>query len=487
MTSFLTEFPISLVMGEDDFVDLILEWVRGVKGSAAERCEELAGLASPLSNVSIDIARGERITFDRYVEGNRQAVGFRHERTEEGRTWSTEAVLVREQKSAILTVRVFCLQETYGARLLVPKKPYFIKRALELEFGGRDADLSVTDQPHYLRDGEAEFAARLLSGDGTVLLPVVYVSRESRDVLPVDVEKLAFDLGGVAHVVVEPSRRFSFLVRDAMNGRNPYNGVLALVMPGKGIVKRYFAPAYSEEVIKGEAPIASEIRVDLSRLSISRSAKFGWDWALLQSALAQQSRGALASQVNGADIDEFCAAFDREIATKDKEIERLNAEIVRLANVEVSRMSSETGLLNAELTRAIREIYPGEVSDRVRYAILRASLDEASGYSARDKAVFEKILSSSDFSGGAVTLSHALRSAGKDSKHAADKLSEVLQQAGFSRTQDGKHYKLTPAAGIDGVGVITLARTPGDHRSGPNEASTCANVLGLTLLRKPAP
>jgi hypothetical protein len=57
---------------------------------------------------------------------------------------------------------------------------------------------------------------------------------------PDQIEKFAFDLGGIAHVVVEPNRAFSFQLRDRTAGANAYRGTLAIALPGRGIVRRAY-------------------------------------------------------------------------------------------------------------------------------------------------------------------------------------------------------------------------------------------------------
>ncbi|MFX8903204.1 hypothetical protein ABTM99_20040, partial [Acinetobacter baumannii] len=80
-------------------------------------------------------------------------------------------------------------------------------------------------------DDDVNLANLILSGKCSKSLPIIYISAivDGEWLLTEEeIKKLAYDLGGIAHVVVEPNRHFSFKLRDQCNGRNLYGGTIGI-------------------------------------------------------------------------------------------------------------------------------------------------------------------------------------------------------------------------------------------------------------------
>src|SRR5690606_35895810 len=145
----------------------------------------------------------------------------------------------------LVRLRTQCIATTPGARLDTPRKPYLIKALLKSGWGGTDQGIAVSDQPVWLEGTDAGIAtAKLVTlGEAAKWLPTVYVSATGNGswlLSRQEIETLAYDLGGIAHVVVEPDRAFSFDLRDATEARNAYGGTVGLSVPGQGIARRYY-------------------------------------------------------------------------------------------------------------------------------------------------------------------------------------------------------------------------------------------------------
>lgn len=321
MSSFFAEFPVSNILRAEDLFNTALDWMSGIKGSGFYGDEKLRDIKFPDSRLFLLGAPGEEVNFDNISGDDETGFGFRHQISDnEGREWLTECVLHRSAQDNFLTVRVYCLQNKFGAVVEQPKRPFLIKMLLESGFGGRDIQLDVLDTPHRVPANAVEDAISLLRGHSTLALPVLYVSARSGGQYLVDVDKMSYDLGGLAHVVLEPNRRFSFSLREALDGENPYDGVLALIMPGLGVVKKYFPPAYRDS----ELNIASVIRRDISRITSDGPAKFGIDWAGLQAMFSRHARAALQNRDDESSVEEYMEAFDKEILAKNEEIDRFH-------------------------------------------------------------------------------------------------------------------------------------------------------------------
>lgn len=486
MTSLFSEIPVRDTITPEDVYNIAIDWVQGIYSSRFYQDKTL--LAEPFSDLSEKkIERqNEVIKFESCKTDRGIAWGFRHElKDDRGRLWATESVLLKESGQSILTTRVHCFQDELGATVTTPKKPYLIKMYLENSFGDTDISLPVSDSPLRLTESDIDLANEILSGNASISMPTIYVSApHQRNVNLVDIDKLAYDLGGLAHVVSEPSRGFSFRLRDRTQGRNPYNGTIALIVPSKGVVKKFsLKDDGRDNSNNAETPLATEIRNYIAKISSNRPSRFGWDWTLLQSRKGEIKRASLPSDLKSSEVEDFIKTFTAEMHAKDEEILRLSQQIGQMQTSEAQRTSSDVGIINPELSHTIAEIYPGEISDRVRHAIKICCDNESLGLTDRDLAVFDSILMQSEYSGGAVNLTYKIRSAGHDTRTSGQQISSILTGIGFLKTEDGKHIKLTPPANLSGISPVTLAKTPSDFRSGQNQASQISNNLGLIKLK----
>src|SRR5690606_21637042 len=128
------------------------------------------------------------------------------------------------------------------------KQPYIVKQLIRNLGGGEDGQLTVSDLPISLAPGDAELAASIISGEAKIGLPVVYVSVGNGGECYLDCRQLAKRLCGLAHVVIEPDRKFSFEVRDLVDGENPYGGAIGVFWPQGGGAPLRFLPQHFHRI-----------------------------------------------------------------------------------------------------------------------------------------------------------------------------------------------------------------------------------------------
>lgn len=482
MLPFSTEFPVKANQNRAAFIAEIIAWLRGntastVLDDGSEK--ELEG-----ENGHIVSANGEELRIREISDnGNRVALGFRHDLPDqEGRVWRTEGVLKSKGagRDDLLRLRAQCRAVRPEARLETPKKTYLVKSLLKGEWGAFDGEVAVSDVPVWLRDDDSalQMAARITEAAFTRWLPVVYISATDQDrwALSVDeIEKLAFDLGGVAHVVVEPNRRFSFALRDISGGRNVYSGAVGITVPNRGIVARALMewyPCDSDALVR---EIKRLIGIQRERMPVR-----GWDWSDLQELALRRQRNAVKTASTSNDLDEL---FDELY----KQMEDLKAEKLTLAdqNAELQGklvdLSSQSAALAASGAN-IEEIYPGEISDRLRYAAtLALGYAETNGLDKRSYAVFEC------FRDGATSpdlaeLRNDISRATKDPKRVAKELVTLLQRHGYAEKSDNKHIRLEAHEDLFGLDTLTLPKTPSDGRGLKNLRKQVERTMGLTNL-----
>jgi len=479
-----TEFPIKPVANRATFVAEVIAWLRGssysnVLGSEAER--ELDG-----DNVVLRSQTGEELRIrELSVKGEWRAIGFRHDLPDErGRLWRTEGVLKRPvEKSGedLIRFRTQCLARMQGAILEDPRKLYLIKNILRSNAGGTDVLLPISDQPLFLPDSSEglEIARSIAEGAATRCLPVVYLSAVNTGIWllkPDEINKLAYDLGGIAHVVVEPSSDFSVHLRNLTSSVCTYNGSIGLLVPDRGIVGRY----YLGWKFQNRRELSDAIR-NAATAFRSQMPATGWDWTELQEAALHEQRRRDKNRLSSSETEQL---YIDEIKNLKDRLEDLDQQIsIRSKDREVF----DTGDLSIDnIVRLVGpEIYSGEIADRLRYAcqVVLANADQI-GLDERSMAIFSRVVVRIQPSTGLSELLQSLERATKDPKRIAVELERVLCCHGYQRKSINKHVRLEAEPEFEGLDSVTLASTPSEIRGLQNLRSQIERKMGLSKLQK---
>ncbi|POF63665.1 hypothetical protein CFR73_03780 [Novacetimonas maltaceti] len=482
MQPFATEFPVKHSENKAAFPAEVVAWIKGIRNSevltaASER--EFDG-----ENVYLVAGSGEELRMRALKhESDWVAIGFQHDMPDDqGRIWRTEAVLRRSKDDTdqdLIRFRTQCLAKRPGAFLETPKKPYLVKALLKDNWGGFDKDIEVCDEPLWLEDNgdDLALAKLILDGHATKWLPVVYVSATGRNrwrLTEDQINKLAYDLGGVAHVVVEPSRNFSIRLKDASDGRNVYNGALGIAMPHHGFIRKFFLGRQFGEV----TDITEIVRSTATRLR-GFMPSVGWDWTELQEHALRDQRTALRDAISQGEADQLFDDFTKQLSDLQEENRRLTEQLNSQAVIDITKEEQDSGIF-----RSIgKEIYPGEITDRLRLAAQTAlSVAEANGIDDRTTAVWKKILNHVRRSPALDELLADIRRATKDPKRMADALTSLLQRHGYHAKSENKHIRLEPDEGYEGLQNLTLPKTPSDLRATMNQRKQIERTLGINKI-----
>lgn len=478
--TFSTEFPVEGDAGMAGFVAQVVTWLRGAESSTvitAASSDDLDGDAPHLRTAS-----GEELRFRRLAsEAGSEAIGFRHDLPDDkGCIWRTEAVLLADAPDAarkLIRVRTQCLAATAGARLNTPRKPYLIKSLLAAGWGATDGLWRVADHPHWLSRDDLATATMTVIGEASECLPCIYVSAtgDSAWCLTRDqIEKLAFDLGGVAHVVVEPSREFSFQLRDESQGRNPYGGTVAAILPGRGPVRRWYLGPGEDDPAALQQAVREAVGVLRSQMPTK-----GWDWSELQEQALRLQRQREKSKLSQADMD---LLYEEEIASLKEQVTTAHAQLESLrGQAGDAAMAAGAGALDPSELHASRvlEIYPGEIGDRIRLAArLALKHGGASGLGDRSRAVLESLAKTAPAPRLKVLLED-LKRVTKDGKRMAGDLADLLSRHGYETKSQKNHVVLEARSGYGGLETLTVPKTPSDGRALANMRTQAERSLGL--------
>ncbi|MBK8085000.1 MAG: hypothetical protein IPK28_14910 [Devosia sp.] len=477
MIPFATEFPVGPRATKAAFIAEVTAWLRGTQYSQV--------LATKYPDLSSDFAHlrsgsGEELILRELGEKAGGLVGFRHDYPDDaGRIWRTEGVLsTNSTGQGLVRVRTQCIAGRPGATLETPRKPYLIKALVGDGWGGQDGSLTVSDQPFRLEDsGDGLLLARaVVQGEASEFLPVVYVSSTSGKnwALSDDqISKLAYDLGGVAHVVVEPSRSFSFDLRERTKGANVYGGTVGLSVPKTGIVRRMF--------IGWQIPDSRGL-ADAARLSATEVRSYlptqGVDWSEVQERALRKARETAGDALT---FDQLEESYLEEIAALKEQIGQLKGERASAsAQVETATDKTAHSIVGSAITP---EIYEGEISDRLSYAAaLALQAADRIGLDPRSKFIFQKV-AAIPRSPNLLDFRESIKRATKDAKRLASEVINLLTRHGFHEKSDNKHIRLEANSGMGGLDAITLPKTPGDKAHGlENQRKQVEKTLGLTGL-----
>jgi len=486
MMIFATEFPLKPIENSrGQFLAHTLAWLRGNKFSTVLSESNVTDLDA--ETAFLQSRSGEELRVREALSGDGEhAIGVRHDFPDNrGRVWKTEATLqfaTEPDRQHQFRLRTQCIAKEPSARLETPLKPYLIKAVLNDNWGGEDGHLTVVNTPHRLPDNtnSLQMASQATFGNLSNHLPVIYCSAQDGGAWPFtedEINKLAFDLGGVAHVVVEPTRAFSFRLRDMTQGLNVYGGAIGVALPQHGIRRRY--------LVGGRFGNARDVLLDLRHSVINMRSDMpsrAWGWSEVQEQALRKQRDEARNRLSAEESEQL---YQEQITNLEDQVADLSTQLKAQKEASKPDAGDIEGFIDEELVaRNGKEIYPGECSDRLLMASKNmASRAEQLGLDARSKAVFESVVRNLTTQSSLTDLLAELKHAARDSGKATRKLTDLLLRHGYARTIDNKHIKLEPDADYPGLETLIFPKTPSDHRALKNLQKEIERKLGLSKLK----
>lgn len=366
MLAFATEFPLNTRHRAPDLVGAIRDWVLGSPHTAFAR-EELQGVDQ--AGEWRRAKPGEVLQGLSFSSDALDAAALKYTRTDSRLEWATTIVFSRTSAESWVAIRVLCESTHPAVRLPPAKKPVLVRLLLESMGGAADGILPVRGQVHKLENVDIDLAARLIRGRAGCRLPVVYVSAGFRTEAAVDCEKLASDLSGMAHVVLEPNRAFSLRLKQEVQSQNVYGGTVGVYWPDGAGRRSFFIGSEFESSAELHSALVEEVRSALT----NRRPLEQCTWAAVQSVVSRAAIDSLKAS-GSLELDKYSIEFDKEIeaakqklSDAEKEIGRLKAEIKK----HEARTAPTSGLGLAVGDE--QDFYQGEIQDIVVSALRDAS------------------------------------------------------------------------------------------------------------------
>lgn len=460
MLTFKTQFPVDDSKSADDLLECARIWVAGSPHSelAAQLHSTKLQDGTSLSSAS------ESLNCSVFRDSETEIAGVRYEKREDGEIrWVTDVVGSKAESGFIVAVQLSVDSELPVERLDQGKRPYILKSLMQHIGGGVDGDLTVSDSPIRLQEQDISLAADIICANASYEMPVVYVSADQHNKPFIDADQLAQWLSGMAHVVVEPSRSFSFKLMHQVYDENAYGGAVGIYWPD-GVGKWLFLPTgrYSDPK-EMQIAVARKVRASL----LSQRTKRECTWSNLRELLARKRLQELRDS-GSSDIDEYILHFDEEIASKDEEIIRLEAELSRTkySHHPGSGVADES-VSSLTLASKERDLHQAERLD-ILIDVLKPAADAAEPHSRR-RDVLQDIIDQNENSGERDAIVERLKQVLRQYNSMTSSNRAELESLGFSIHDEGKHYKLIYRN--DSRYPFILAKTGSDWRGGMNAFS----------------
>lgn len=457
MLVFATEFDTSTNASAEDFLEICRRWLIGSPRYPWSDADLIAPFAAN------EIRQAEHGSFRASMAiaetGDHRIGAMQHRYLEDEKLeWVTEFVGREAANGMRVSVRVHCTSLVTGAEVPWAQKPYIVRLTIEQLGGGRDGGLVIAADPYRLSEDEVPFAAAALTGGLGNRLPVVFISAGLDGRPQLDANHLAKRLSGMAHVLVEPSRKFSFRLMPIAEQMNAYGGAIGLYWPDGESFERTFVgargPNATARFLEGriQKALCQSQPTDLST------------WMAVRALIARERVAALRDS-GAEDLDEWIQAFDEERDSLRGELAETKAQVATLsAQLRGVRPDGDIGgLLPAG---SEQDLFPGERAEVVQHAI-RQALSSASE-DTRTAHILGDLVSP-EHVGVRDSLAAAVKSALQNAvKIGAKELAE-LTGLGFSTSDGGKHYKAVFRD--DPRYTFTLHKTASDHRAPRNLVS----------------
>lgn len=466
MLTFKTQFPINNDKNIDDVIEAGRVWLaKSPHSSLAKSMPEKLDFDDEKMLSSINESIQFSILKNDYTLG-----AFRHENLDSnGVRWVTEVSCSKEKDNFWISVQLSVDSELPVERVEQGKRPHILKVIMRDIGGGVDGKLRVLDAPHYLDEGDINLAANLITGNAGCGMPIIYVSANNENKPHIDPIQLSQWLSGMAHIVVEPTRSFSFDLMDEVYNENAYGGAVAIYWPD-GIGKWLFLPngMYSDPRDMQSA-IAKKIRSSL----LSQRTKNECRWGFVQEQKSREKLKALMAS-GSKEVDDYIKLFDLEIKSKNNEIQTLESEVNRLKYSKKTINESSSDIKSSiVINSSACDIYQTE-----RVGIILEALElykESCDTHCRKQLIISDILDLNNYSDEKEALLKELKEILRNYTSMNSNIKKSFEKMGFDVAEDGKHYKLIFRN--ETRLPFILSKTGSDHRGGLNSFSDLRKLL----------
>lgn len=479
-----TRFPIKPDLTHQKFVEMVTEWVKGSPYYNLERIKWNGDAEYTIRSgcASLSILQEEN-----------QLTAIHLVNTGRGITWTNDYILRQcEDCDSNLSVQLY--RDAENDITYVPQSfhlPRLPKMILNRNYGGKDEDFDTSSKPVPVDNNNIEFIAKLINGKLCHQMPVVYVSMGWLDRLPINIERLAQGLLGIAHVFFETSSDISHSLRLMTNGENPYNGAIHI----------YFSSASSLRLLPRQFVDNNAMEEEVKKSIISRLCQLSigedYSWSFLKHnrlekkliSLTEESASKLhyiqeERKSSEELLEELNQKYQEEINDR-KQYEQTANQLIQNYKEEINKLRSSIAQLNGKIMSLEHALQTSDTGLLLNYGIehdlfeseqremaieaLKNALDALPPEALRRRHVYESILGANKSTGKLQERRQLMRRALDTYTRLDAGTKRALHDAGISVSDGKTHYRLIYAD--DSRYTDTLSKTPSDGCGSKNQRS----------------
>ena len=339
--------------------------------------------------------------------------------------------------------------------------------------GGEDGPFTTSEKPIYIKENQINLMKNIIDGNIQTKMPFVYVSCLDNGYSCIDEDNLSKWLSGIAHVIIEPSRNFSRRLSNEIRGNTCYNGAISIYWPESNgkfikILPWNYTGKYAIEFVIQE----------IIRDALIRSKKLNkYNWFDIKEII----QNIKLKKIKENDINlentykDYISLIEEQNNDYKKELEDLKTENINLKeeNLSLRRLKHDTSIKILELGEE-KEFYNGEFKDVIIESLKH--LQTRCFEQSRIKHIIDDLLNINKKSECQKYFEEKIKKIFKNNKISNTELKE-LEKIGFTYSVDNKHYKIK--YNDDNRYMITITKTPSDHRTGKNTASKIIRMLKI--------
>ena len=463
MQLFSTILNIQNTLTHEKFVDLIIRWNQG-SPHPNNKIENIEWDGS--YNVKF-VHDNLKLEIEEYR--NENIIAARFEKLEDGVIWDSDYIMnFNDMKMVVRLERSF----TEDAKEIRSQfaTPHFLKMLIEEGFVVPDNGLEVSFISTNINEGNVKLLAQIINSEIKFSLPVVYVSKTYDNNDPLDVDRLARYLRGVAHVLIQESSDTSSMIRQRCNDKNPYYGAIGIYYPtttyhkNRFLYKPFMDPEYVLKTI-------TRTVIDYTT-SQEHGDLYTWEGvrrALLRDRLHSQYQKRTSAERDVKEIEELLESVDNEIAELQKENEELNQKIRNLQSENnVYKSTFNRSKNNPVLNYGNEEdYYPNEIKEFVLEELSKSLVGIQRD--TRRYHIISDVIEKNEYTGLLREKKEKIKQLLKNYSGLNPKLEQNLKELGFTVIAEKDHYKLIYKD--DARYTFIMAKTPSDNHAGANNAS----------------
>lgn len=409
----------------------------------------------------------------RYLNDGEEISAIRITIYEPTATWKTDCILQIGNGVSQLFIQTHYERSHADNYLPFVNKPAVLRQIIDMGLCADDDGMNISSTTIWATDKNWDLRVDIMNGDRNNVLPVVYLTREEDNTLPLDLNTkyLAKRLAGIAHVIEEREYHHSSLMDIPTCGNNVHSGYIGLYFPGTGRMQRYRPWDFAHrdelmEVLLNDVRLAWLNRVDANFCT--------WETIRSMQLHKKLDDWRLSSDKDNAELAEFMAFFEqenRELREKNEELSRQVYALKAKQDAQSYRAVPSAGSFYNSGNEP--EFYPGEKNDLL-HSLLSQALSRTNPDSRQNHLIQSLLDANPRVGEGQHILNDIANVISRGNLSPAD-ISE-LETLGFSAVR-GNHMKLCFHDDLRYRFVV--ACTPSDYRAIKNSISDINSKLNV--------